>query len=901
MTDPTTSTPDGARGSGFGSGDSGVAFYGPAALQYGNNNTQHNTFLPPRARPDVPRDEPRPLARWTPAQLGVHPAIPGAASGLGVGAFVLPTYIERDHDRSLRQHLKDAAACLETVLVVVRGESCTGKTRTAVEAVRTCLADWDLVFPKTVDSLLAVLGSAALKPRTVLWLDEAQSFLTGPEGETAAAALRTRLEGPGPVVIIATLWPAYYRDLTVTPTPSSADRHPNVRALLGPVRVVDVPGTFTDQALHDLRSRTTHGTPLDAADRFGPGGTITQTLAAGPQLVDHYEQAAHPHGPYGKAVITAAMDARRLGHTSPLPAALLEAAAPGYLTEELRAAADPDTWFVDALAYARAKVKGVVAALGDIARPTGMGSLPDVYALADYLDQYSRATRRYRFPPGSFWTAVEQHAATALDLHALADAAVWRGRYRLGATLYQRAAEAGHARSLVDLALLQDKAGDVQGAERLAQRAAEGGHTSALLRLARTRFISDPVGSQRLAQRAADAGNTEALVMLARRRELEGDAEAAELLILRAAEAGHPNELMSLVRSRMEFGDSEGAERLLQRAVDTGHTAALTPLGTVRYQAGDRAGAERLWLQAAEDGHPGAMSLLADMREEEGDAEEAELLLLRAVGIQRSNLVQLRAWKREQAGDLVGAERLLQRAADAGHTDVLQDLARLRERAGDPAGAERLLQQAADAGHTSVLKNLARLRERAGDLAGAQRLRAADPGRHGELSRQVELLDRAGDSEGAERLLQQASDTPNSVLLRLARLRMRAGDRAGAERLRLRAIANNHADGEAWGDLARMREAAGDLEGAERILLQAAAITAPYVLLDLARSRKLAGNWAGAERLLLRAADAGEHGAMAELEWLREAAGDRVGAERVRRFGLEADGSTAVEWSREFH
>ncbi|MEU2060362.1 hypothetical protein [Streptomyces sp. NPDC013455] len=42
------------------------------------------------------------------------------------------------------------------------------------------------------------------------------------------------------------------------------------------------------------------------------------------------------------------MDARRLGHTSPA-AALLEAAAPGYLTERQRADADPDTCSAHAL------------------------------------------------------------------------------------------------------------------------------------------------------------------------------------------------------------------------------------------------------------------------------------------------------------------------------------------------------------------------------------------------------------------------------------------------------------------------------------------------------------------------------------------------------------------------
>ena len=48
---------------------------------------------------------------------------------------------------------------------------------------------------------------------------------------------------------------------------------------------------------------------LAAALATSTDGRITQTLAAGPQLVDHYQQPTEPHGLYGHAVITAAMDA----------------------------------------------------------------------------------------------------------------------------------------------------------------------------------------------------------------------------------------------------------------------------------------------------------------------------------------------------------------------------------------------------------------------------------------------------------------------------------------------------------------------------------------------------------------------------------------------------------------
>ncbi|MFI6376532.1 hypothetical protein [Streptomyces sp. NPDC050546] len=312
-------------------------------------------------------DRPRPVASWTAQQLGVHPAIHGTTPPDDDAVFVLPDCIERDHDRRLRDHLVRAASTGQPTLVLVRGESCTGKTRTPFEAIRACLKDWQPVFPTSRrtpgGSSPALLDAHALAPRTVLWLNEAQHFFTRTDGEEAAAALHSRLEQPGPVVILGTLWPGHYRILTATPEPGK-DPHPNARALLNLVKPVDVPAFFTTTALRD--SLVHRDRSLATAVSTSIGGRITQTLAAGPQLVDHYQQATS-HSPYGHAVITTPMDARRFGHTSPLPTALLKAAAPGYLTEQQRAAADPDTWFAHALDYAREKVKGVVAALEPVA------------------------------------------------------------------------------------------------------------------------------------------------------------------------------------------------------------------------------------------------------------------------------------------------------------------------------------------------------------------------------------------------------------------------------------------------------------------------------------------------------------------------------------------------------
>lgn len=402
--------------------------------------------------------------------------------------------------------------------------------------------------------------------------------------------MHSRLEHPGPVVILGTLWPEYHRTLTATPKPGK-DGYPNARALLNQVKPVDVPVSFTATALQS--SLVHRDRSLATAMSTSDSGRITQTLAAGPQLVDHYHQATS-HSPYGHAVITTAMDARRLGHTSPLPSALLKAAAPGYLTEQQRAAADPDTWFAHALDYALERVMGVAAALEPVANTEGMGALPDVYRLSDYLDHHARTIRSHVFPPDSFWTAAREHAASTADLEALAEAADRRGRYRIAADLYQRAADAGGTGALAELAWRRGQTGDLDGAEQLLERLIDAGDTGALAQLAQLRQrAGDLDGAETLAQRAADAGDTGPLVELAWRRGESGDLDGAERLAQRAADAGNVNALVRLARRREESGDLHGAERLAQRATDIGGRDALIRLARAHERDGDAEGAKR--------------------------------------------------------------------------------------------------------------------------------------------------------------------------------------------------------------------------------------------------------------------------------------------------------------------
>ncbi|MFF0742706.1 hypothetical protein ACFYVL_20140 [Streptomyces sp. NPDC004111] len=569
-------------------------------------------------------DLPRPLADWQPERLGVHGAIADPLRMAATG-FVLPEYIARRHDHELRDLLTDAASGENPVLVVLNGYSCTGKTRTAYEAVAACLADWALAYPKDADSMYRLLVADAFAPRTVLWLNEAQELLGGPGGEAAAAALRRRLEQPEPLVVIATLWPGHRIELAERPT-GVQERHPQARALLASARVITVPAVFDSSALERLHE--TDDGSLAVAARTAPDGAITQTLAGGPDLVQWYEQADGAQDCYGKAVVTAAMDARRLGHTSPLPFALLEAAASGYLTDAQRAAAPAD-WFETALAFARIKVKDVVAALGDVARDHGMGARSGVCRLADYLDHYARTARRECFPPASFWHAVEHHAATAADLYELARSAERRGRLRLSAALLRRAGDAGHGPAWETIVTMMAYRGLTEEAETVARSVLRSGDPEPMLALAWTLSEFDgPDETERLIREAATTGRASALTSLAAVLSHGPEAEAA---LTGAVALGDPEAPFLLAELRRNTGDLVEYERLLWLGASAGDRNAKGALVTLKCRADEWDEAERLARTFAERGDGFELAMMAVERDSGGDRTEAERLAWSAI------------------------------------------------------------------------------------------------------------------------------------------------------------------------------------------------------------------------------------------------------------------------------
>jgi len=413
------------------------------------------------------------------------------------GLPVLPAYVPRDHDTELGSVVRTAADGHSGIAVLVGGSS-TGKTRACWEALQM-LRDrpgpwqlWHPIDPSRPDAALQKLS--AIGPRTVVWLNEAQLYLDVTEGglgERVAARLRELLRDRArdPVLVLATLWPEYWDTLTARPA-GGADLHPQARELLAG-HDITVPAAFTATQLQQLSQAG--DARLAQAAAAAQDGQVIQFLAGAPELLTRYRNAP----PAAKALIHAAMDARRLGTGIALPQAFLKAAAPGYLTDtEWDAVAkDWEDRLEQALDYTAKPSKGVRGPLTRIhprpARSGAIGSgardsdeqLADgpastaggpLYQLADYLYQHGRHHRKSQIPPAAFWAAAAGHVLPG-DQITLGDAARARGLYRDAAQLHKNAAARVSLDNLSAVASLLRSlyaAGARKQATALAERAA---------------------------------------------------------------------------------------------------------------------------------------------------------------------------------------------------------------------------------------------------------------------------------------------------------------------------------------------------------------------------------------------------------------------------------------------
>jgi TIR domain len=685
------------------------------------------------------------VAEADPRWLGVHAAItvPGAPND------VLPEYVPRDVDNA--EHgvrAKVAAATRRGGFVLLVGGSSVGKTRCAVEAVKTLLPEWWLVHPTDPDQIAAL--ATAPVPQTVVWLDELQRYLDGEHGLTGAV-VQALLDPSHPTVIIGTLWPDRYITYTTVPPPGGSDPHAREREVLDLAAVIRIDPEFSEAEQGRARAAAVRDPRLLIALESARYG-LTQTLAAAPQLVARWEDAKTA-SPYAWAVLTAALDAARLGARTPLSAGLLRAAAPGYLTGQQQAKA-PGNWFELALAYATGKLRGASAALSPVG--VGMSQIAG-YTVANYLIQQASRERRSARVPASTWDALLSYIRDPADAKRLADSARHRLLYCYAIPLYRHAADAGDGFAASRLAELLAGYGDLDG---LRARADAG----------------DGAAARRLADLLAEAG------------ELDGAAQTLRVL----ADAGDPYAAWRLADLLAEHGDLDG----LRTRADAGDRSAAWRLADLLEDRGDLDEAVQILRAAADADDGSAARRLAGMLAEHGDLDGAMQVLQ-----------VLRPWTDArdlfttgplaEHGDLEG----LRARVDVGNGSAAGPLADLLDH-GNPDRATQVLHALADVGIGSAASRLADLLVQRGDVDG---LRArADAGDPFAAWRLAGLLAERGDLDG---LRARADAGDGSAAWRLAELLAERGDLDG-----LRARAGD-GDGSAAWRLAELLAERGDLDG----------------------------------------------------------------------------------------
>ncbi|WUH89434.1 alpha/beta fold hydrolase [Streptomyces sp. NBC_00433] len=388
-----------------------------------------------------------PVGGFTPTVLEVHRApLPGDRSDDAAERPLTP-YLTREHDTRLRDALDTALDGRMPRLLVLTGESATGKTRALYEALLECAPEQPLLRPSTASDLLSLLVSGQVGSGSVLWLNEAQRFFFGAEGEAAAEALHRCLAREPGVVALATLWThPYWTEIT------DPDRtgHVQAAALLGHTALtlrLTVPPNLDDDDLtawEDLSDDLRMGHALEAGR---DDGRVIQQLTGGPQLLAAYLSGPGVFfTPSEHALISASLEARRLGHHAPMRAALLARAADGALSARQRSG-DPG-WEVRDLSSLSGGRRGdgtptAVRTLTALTALRSRSGAPAVFEPADYLDQHMRGHPAGHRPDAALWDGLLEQADDPGDLLRLGQSAWDRGLRRHAALLWRRAVLAG--------------------------------------------------------------------------------------------------------------------------------------------------------------------------------------------------------------------------------------------------------------------------------------------------------------------------------------------------------------------------------------------------------------------------------------------------------------------------
>jgi tetratricopeptide (TPR) repeat protein len=522
--------------------------------------------------------------------LGVdHEAISSGAPGAEAAG-----YLPRDRDRDLRVALDSAAETGRPGMIVVRGPSKAGKSRTLFEAVRghPRLAEAWTVAPIHREALAEALEPSGLPELglgpLVIWLDDLELFV-GPARGMHAGLLDALAGWERRVVVVATSGGKGAEQLAESRLAVPIEdlyRHPAVKTIpLSP--------RLSTEERAEARARYE---PEVAAQVVEHG--IGEYLVAAPELERKLDEERHRPGeascPEGAAVVWAAIDWARMGMTTAIPQPLLREVWPNYL----RGRAGSDDRFTSGLSWALRPLYGSISLVEE-----ALGG----YRAYDYIAAYADQHHRREINPDT-WDRV-------LDL---ADP---ESAFQLGAVAYVREdaerCERAFARAeastdsfvaglaALNLGVVLEQRGDGEGALTAYRRADDRGSAGGANNLGvLLQERGDREGALASYRRADDRGLADASYNLAMLLEEQGDEAEALAAYRRADERGHAAAATSVGVLLMGRGDEAEALAAWRRADELGSAAGSLNLARLLAQRGEGEGALQAYRRADERGHP---------------------------------------------------------------------------------------------------------------------------------------------------------------------------------------------------------------------------------------------------------------------------------------------------------
>src|SRR5439155_1444257 len=170
-------------------------------------------------------------------------------------------------------------------LIVLRGDSCTGRSRAVYEALADRLPGWPVRHPVTAAEL-----AAGIPERTVLWLGDLRRHVDAEDGAALLGHLADLLDGEGHLVI-ATVWPQDWEAYTTAAGTgrSAGDPARTAGRLLSRLPEAD------EQTLESIEPGWGGWCPRTGRGRQGGGGRIPARRLPRPV------RPPHPPGPGGLA------------------------------------------------------------------------------------------------------------------------------------------------------------------------------------------------------------------------------------------------------------------------------------------------------------------------------------------------------------------------------------------------------------------------------------------------------------------------------------------------------------------------------------------------------------------------------------------------------------------------